>query len=514
MADNTKRVITMKSAPGNGSTSASPKSPQSYLGSPLFTPGGSKKRRASIGELAAYQAEQAAAIAGDEEAAYANARRKVFAAVIVLALLLCMLGVAVAVIVISADYMNTSLQESETLVVGLVTREALANLNAFLAAKTGVSKVLTSMISSGTYSNFDYMPSDDEVAAGADELAGVAEFEKVMLPLFLEHDEFLAIYQANYPRRKVLKFHREDAGYIGIQQRRFIANATDATGTPIDSGSRRGLLRPVGTDFWDVTAANFSEWVPKSYDPFAKGWYITGAAMNAGDLKFEGPVKQTYTDVSGASAFNLIFKAPIPAGGHSVFKFKFLTASIVNLLRGMEFGEHGSIHVVGDDWTVVASNRLDTQKDGDFYDLRTGDSDVNQIPDDALDLTNLQGTTAGGIEKSASYTTDSGRVVTVIQVPAAGSWRLITVTDRSDYLLESAKLFTLAEAMSVISLVLIGIRLIMIIAHQISVWRHVKQFSSDHNIELGSSIRDGVRRATGLKGGAETAPGDAEVNAV
>jgi hypothetical protein len=96
---------------------------------------------------------------------------------------------------------------------------------------------------------------------------------------FVAEGDILALYQgAN--SRNVYKIHRQDLGYISMEQRLF-ATQTKQSWKYLEAGN-------------DGTDHTFGAEKPKSYDVFAKSWYVTASGLDEGTYKIQGPVVEVW----------------------------------------------------------------------------------------------------------------------------------------------------------------------------------------------------------------------------
>jgi hypothetical protein len=98
---------------------------------------------------------------------------------------------------------------------------------------------------------------------------------------FVAESDYLAVYQGS-KSRNVFKIHRQTEGFISMEQRTFATQTKQSWG-----------YMENGTDGTDHT---FGEEKPKSYDVFAKSWYITAQGLEEGGYTIQGPVVSIYPE--------------------------------------------------------------------------------------------------------------------------------------------------------------------------------------------------------------------------
>lgn len=98
---------------------------------------------------------------------------------------------------------------------------------------------------------------------------------------FVAEGDYLAIYQGA-SSRNVFKVHRQDEGYISVEQRTY-ATQLKKSWKFLEAGS-------------DGTDHTFGAESPKKYDVFAKSWYLKAQELGDGAYTIQGPVVSVYPE--------------------------------------------------------------------------------------------------------------------------------------------------------------------------------------------------------------------------
>jgi hypothetical protein len=109
---------------------------------------------------------------------------------------------------------------------------------------------------------------------------------------FAAEGDYLAVYQGS-KSRNVFKIHRQTEGFISMEQRTFATQTKQSWGY-MENGT-------------DATNHTFGDEKPKSYDVFAKSWYITAQGLEEGGYTIQGPVVERYPDDGIFTYLEMIF---------------------------------------------------------------------------------------------------------------------------------------------------------------------------------------------------------------